>query len=286
MIRPCSRSAHRDHRRAIAALLDRGPGGIGSSRRGSRGSSRACARAATRRCWRSRGKFDRLAGSIEVARAPRSSRASATRRARCGDAIRLAARHIRRVAREADAARVDGQPGRRRQDRAARHAARPRRLLRPGWPLPTAVVAADDGDSGARRRCSRDHRRLSAARSRRSAPRPAKPGVDRLYRLGGAHAIAALAYGTATIARVDKIVGPGNAYVAAAKALVADDCAIDFFAGPSEIAVVSDTGRPDWIAADLIAQAEHDPHARAILITPSTPAGDGGGARGRPPDAG
>jgi histidinol dehydrogenase len=68
---------------------------------------------------------------------------------------------------------------------------------------------------------------------------------------------------------VDKIVGPGNAYVAAAKARVAADCAIDFFAGPSEIAVVSATGRPPWIAADLIAQAEHDPAARAILITPS-----------------
>jgi histidinol dehydrogenase len=94
-------------------------------------------------------------------------------------------------------------------------------------------------------------------------------GVDRLLRIGGAQAIAALAYGTKTIPRVDKIVGPGNAYVAAAKALVSNDCAIDFFAGPSEIVVVSTTGRPAWIAADLLAQAEHDPHARAILITPS-----------------
>jgi histidinol dehydrogenase len=94
-------------------------------------------------------------------------------------------------------------------------------------------------------------------------------GVDRLLRIGGAQAIAALAYGTASIPRVDKIVGPGNAYVAAAKALVANDCAIDFFAGPSEIVVLSSRGRPAWIAADLIAQAEHDVHARAILITPS-----------------
>ena len=94
-------------------------------------------------------------------------------------------------------------------------------------------------------------------------------GVDRLLRIGGAHAVAALAYGTKTIARVDKVVGPGNAYVAAAKALVANDCAIDFFAGPSEIVIVSSSGRPAWIAADLIAQAEHDPHARAIFITPS-----------------
>jgi len=94
-------------------------------------------------------------------------------------------------------------------------------------------------------------------------------GVSRLFRLGGAHAIAALAYGTETIPPVDKIVGPGNAFVAAAKALVSPDCAIDFYAGPSEIVVVSSSGRPGWIAADLIAQAEHDPDARAILLTPS-----------------
>jgi histidinol dehydrogenase len=94
-------------------------------------------------------------------------------------------------------------------------------------------------------------------------------GVSRLFRLGGAHAVAALAFGTATVPRVDKIVGPGNAYVAAAKALVSRECAIDFHAGPSEIVVVSISGRPDWIAADLIAQAEHDPDARAILLTPS-----------------
>jgi histidinol dehydrogenase len=94
-------------------------------------------------------------------------------------------------------------------------------------------------------------------------------GVRRLFRIGGAHAIAALAYGTASIPRVDKIVGPGNAYVAAAKAQVAVDCGIDFFAGPSEIAVLSTDGAPEWIAADLIAQAEHDPDARAILVTPS-----------------
>ena len=94
-------------------------------------------------------------------------------------------------------------------------------------------------------------------------------GASRLFRLGGAHAVAALAYGTETIPAVDKIVGPGNAFVAAAKALVSADCAIDFHAGPSEIVVVSSSGRPDWIAADLIAQAEHDPDARAILLTPS-----------------
>jgi histidinol dehydrogenase len=92
-------------------------------------------------------------------------------------------------------------------------------------------------------------------------------GVTKLFHVGGAHAIAALAYGTATIPRVDKIVGPGNRYVATAKALVAGHCAIDFYAGPTEIVVVAGAGRPDWIAADLVAQAEHDPDARAVLIT-------------------
>jgi histidinol dehydrogenase len=92
-------------------------------------------------------------------------------------------------------------------------------------------------------------------------------GVTSLFRAGGAHAVAALAYGTKTIPRVDKIVGPGNRYVAAAKAIVARDCAIDFYAGPTEIVIVAGAGQPAWIAADLVAQAEHDPDARAILIT-------------------
>jgi histidinol dehydrogenase len=94
-------------------------------------------------------------------------------------------------------------------------------------------------------------------------------GVRRVLRAGGAHAIAALAYGTESVPRMDKIVGPGNAYVAAAKALVASDCAIDFYAGPTELVVISRDGNPEWIAADLLAQAEHDPDARAILITTS-----------------
>ena len=96
-------------------------------------------------------------------------------------------------------------------------------------------------------------------------------GVTRLFRIGGAHAIAALAYGTATVPRVNKIVGPGNRFVAAAKAYVADACAIDFYAGPTEIVIVAGAGRPDWIAADLVAQAEHDPDARSIFITWSRP---------------
>ena len=94
-------------------------------------------------------------------------------------------------------------------------------------------------------------------------------GVSRLFRVGGAQAIAAFAYGTATIPRVDKIVGPGNRFVAAAKALVASDCGIDFYAGPTEIVIVATRGSAAWIAADLVAQAEHDPDARAVLITPS-----------------
>lgn len=92
-------------------------------------------------------------------------------------------------------------------------------------------------------------------------------GATTVLRLGGAQAIAALAYGTRSIARVDKIVGPGNAWVAAAKSLVSRDCPIDFEAGPSEIVIYANSGRADWIADDLIAQAEHDPDARAIFVT-------------------
>ncbi|HTW79410.1 MAG TPA: histidinol dehydrogenase [Terracidiphilus sp.] len=96
-------------------------------------------------------------------------------------------------------------------------------------------------------------------------------GITEFYRLGGAHAIAALAYGTPTVPRVDKIVGPGNLYVTAAKKLIAFDCAssctIDMLAGPTEIVVTSDRGAAADIASDLVAQAEHDPDALAIFIT-------------------
>jgi histidinol dehydrogenase len=109
------------------------------------------------------------------------------------------------------------------------------------------------------------------------SPRPAREtlaaafflGVQELYRVGGAHAIAGLAYGTKSIPRVDKIVGPGNLFVTAAKRLVAFDCAIDFLAGPTEIVVVSHGGDPRFIAADLVAQAEHDPEALPVFITSS-----------------
>jgi histidinol dehydrogenase len=107
------------------------------------------------------------------------------------------------------------------------------------------------------------------------SPRPAPEtlavadflGIKEFYRIGGAQAVAALAYGTESIARVDKIVGPGNAYVTAAKKLVSFDCAIDMLAGPTEIVVTSETGDPVCIASDLVAQAEHDPDAVAVFIT-------------------
>jgi len=112
-----------------------------------------------------------------------------------------------------------------------------------------------------------------------TSPRPAPAvlvaadmlGVTKIFRLGGAQAIAAFACGTESVPRADKIVGPGNRYVAAAKKLVAQDCAIDFVAGPTELVVVGSHGNPHWIAADLVAQAEHDPDAVAVLITCSRP---------------
>jgi histidinol dehydrogenase len=107
------------------------------------------------------------------------------------------------------------------------------------------------------------------------SPRPAPEtlaaahllGITEFYRLGGAHAVAALAYGTQTIPRVDKIAGPGNLYVTAAKRLVAFDCGIDMLAGPTEIVVTSERGRTADIASDLVAQAEHDPEALSVFIT-------------------
>jgi histidinol dehydrogenase len=94
-------------------------------------------------------------------------------------------------------------------------------------------------------------------------------GVREFYRVGGAQAVAALAYGTESIPRVKKIVGPGNRYVTAAKKLVAFDCAIEFLAGPTEAVFISDKGEPILIACDLVAQAEHDPEALCIMITTS-----------------
>jgi histidinol dehydrogenase len=109
------------------------------------------------------------------------------------------------------------------------------------------------------------------------SPRPAPAtlaaaallGVREFYRIGGAQAVAALAYGTKSVPRVNKIVGPGNLFVTTAKKIVAFDCAIDFLAGPTEGLVLCDDGEPSFIAADLVAQAEHDPEALVLLVTQS-----------------
>jgi histidinol dehydrogenase len=109
------------------------------------------------------------------------------------------------------------------------------------------------------------------------SPRPAQAtlaaaallGVRQFYRVGGAQAVAALAYGTKSVPRVTKIVGPGNRYVTAAKKLVAFDCAIEFLAGPTEAVIISEKGNPVFIACDLVAQAEHDPDALCVFITNS-----------------
>src|SRR5690606_16863975 len=93
--------------------------------------------------------------------------------------------------------------------------------------------------------------------------------VDRVFTIGGAQAIAALAYGTETVPRVDKIVGPGNIFVATAKKAVFGQVGIDMVAGPSEILVIADGGTaPDWVAMDLFSQAEHDEDAQSILVSP------------------
>ena len=212
-------------------------------------------------------KFDRLEGPIELSPAEiHAGAADCPREVRA--AIRKAARHIRMVARAQVPATWTKQvaPGVKVSQRVVP-------LERVGcyvpggrYPLPSsllmaAVTARAAGVPEVIVACPRPDASVLAA--------AVEAGVDRVFQLGGAQAIAAMAYGTATVPRVDKIVGPGNAYVALAKALVARDCAIDFFAGPSEIVVVASSGDPAWIAADLLAQAEHDVDARAIFLTPS-----------------
>lgn len=212
-------------------------------------------------------RFDGLTGSPEITRAE-MERGAASVASDVRRAIAAAARNIRHVARRQVPRGWTTSPvaGVTIEQRVAP-------LERVGcyvpggrYPLPssllmTAIPASVAGVREIVAVCPRPDATVMAA--------ALEAGVTRLLRLGGAHAIAALAYGTASIPRVDKIVGPGNAFVAAAKALVAADCAIDFFAGPSEILIVSTNGRPAWIAADLLAQAEHDEDARAILVTPS-----------------
>jgi histidinol dehydrogenase len=231
-------------------------------------------------------RFDHLTGPMEVPAGEISAAARDVPRD-VKDAIAVAARNIRRVAgRQVPRAwSIEPVQGVRIEQRVLP-------LDRVGcyvpggrYPLPssllmTAIPARVAGVSEIVAVCpSPDAAIMYAARA---------AGVSRLFRLGGAHAVAALAYGTATVPRVDKIVGPGNAYVAAAKALISVDCAIDFHAGPSEIVIVSDGGRPAWIAADLIAQAEHDPDARAVLLTPSRSLADAVARelRARMPDTG
>lgn len=209
--------------------------------------------------------LDRLNQGVEVS--PREMRAGAAQVPRSvRAALRTAARNIRAVARK-----QVPRPWRIRVTGGVSVEQRVVPLDRVGcyvpggrYPLPssllmTAIPAKAAGVRDVIAVCPRPEPVVMAA--------ALEAGVSRLFRLGGAHAIAALAYGTDSIPRVDKIVGPGNRWVASAKALVATDCGIDFYAGPTEILVVASRGPSAWIAADLVAQAEHDPDARAVLIT-------------------
>lgn len=254
--------------RAVAALLDRdGQRDVVLERRVAAIVGRV-RRDGDRALFAYARQFDGLAGAVEVS--PREMREGAAQVAGpVREAIALAARHIRRVAAKQVPKSWTVEPvgGVRIEQRVTP-------LDRVGcyvpggrYPLPssllmTAIPARAAGVPEIVAVCPKPDATVMCA--------ALEAGVTRLFRLGGAHAVAALAYGTATVPRVDKIAGPGNAWVAAAKALVARDCAIDFFAGPSEIVVVAAAGRPAWIAADLIAQAEHDPDARAILLTPDS----------------
>ncbi len=251
--------------RAVAALLDKRPAGDPAVQRRVAAIVARVRREGDPALLAYARRFDGLDGPIEVSR--REIEKSATLvDSNVKKAIALAARNIRTVAekqrpRSWSVTPVPGVRIRQRVlplDRVGCYVPGGRYPL-PSSLLMTAIPARVAGVPDVIALCPKpDPTVLYAA---------LEAGVSRLFRLGGAHAIAALAYGTARVPRVDRIVGPGNAYVAAAKALVSKDCAIDFFAGPSEIAVLSTSGRPAWIAADLIAQAEHDPDARAILIT-------------------
>ena len=210
-------------------------------------------------------RFDRLDAPIEVG-ADEMTAAAAQTPLDVRRAIRQAARNIARVAfrqipRHVDIAVAAGVSIEQRVEPLARVG-----CYVPGgrFPLPssllmTAVPARVAGVREVIVVCPRPDPVVMAA--------ALEARVTKLFRIGGAHAIAALAYGTASVPRVDKIVGPGNRYVAAAKAAVAGDCAIDFYAGPTEIVIVAAAGNPEWVAADLVAQAEHDPDARAVLVT-------------------
>ena len=170
------------------------------------------------------------------------------------------------------------------------HAARPGRHLRAGRQGGLSVERADERGAGAggRRRRDRDG---GADAARRAQPagaggRRASPASHRVFTIGGAQAVGALAYGTATVPRVDKITGPGNAYVASAKRRVFGTVGIDMIAGPSEILVLADgTTPPDWVAMDLFSQAEHDELAQSILLCPDAGLHRRGAQRDRAPAA-
>ena len=212
-------------------------------------------------------RFDKLRGPIEISSDEIREKAKVTPPA-VRKAIKEAARHIRRVSKKQipQSWRTAVVPGVIIEQRVTP-------LDRVGcyvpggrYPLPssllmTAIPAKIAGVSEILVACPNPAPAVLAAAM--------EAKVTRLFKMGGAHAIGAFAYGTRTVPSVDKIVGPGSAYVSAAKAYVAADCPIDFYAGPTQIVVVSQNGRPDWIASDLIAQAEHDPEARAILVTPN-----------------
>jgi histidinol dehydrogenase len=212
-------------------------------------------------------EFDRLDGPIEISRKEMQAAAKKVP-ARVRKAIRVAAKNIRTVA--------GRQVPRGWKVRVGAGLTVEQRIVPldrvgcyvPGgrYPLPstvlmTAIPATVAGVKDVIAVCPKPDAVVMAA--------ALEAGVSRLFRIGGAQAIAALAYGTDSGPRVDKIVGPGNRYVAAAKAQIAGDCGIDFYAGPTEIVIVATKGPAEWIAADLIAQAEHDPDARAVLITTS-----------------
>ncbi len=210
-------------------------------------------------------ELDDLQGPIEVPRHVWENEAQ-TLAAPIGAAIKRAAAHIRRVARKQTPRswRLRVAPGITVEQRVVPLARVGCYVPAGRHPLPssllmTAIPARTAGVAEVVVACPRPDAAVFAA--------AIEARVDRLYRMGGAHAIAALAYGTRAIARVDKIVGPGNRWVSAAKSLVSADCGIDFYAGPTEILIVSSSGPATWIAADLLAQAEHDPDARAVFIT-------------------
>jgi histidinol dehydrogenase len=258
---------HAANRRAVAGLLS-------ATRVRDRVTEKAAARIVERvrrggdaAVKRYAAELDGLRGAIEVPRAA-WQREAATLEPAVRRAIAKAARHIRSVAK-------------RQVPRGWRHQVadgvsveqRVVPLSRVGcyvpagrYPLPssllmTAIPARAAGVGEIVVCCPRPDAAVFAA--------AIEAGADRLFRVGGAHAVAAMAYGTRTIPRVDKIVGPGNRWVSAAKSLISSDCGIDFYAGPTEILIVTSSGSPAWIAADLLAQAEHDPDARAVLITTS-----------------